>query len=110
MVMDDVVSAPITLRKGRNVIRGAVINGPGLSDFCVRFIDLHYVFTPSLKRGSFPFDPIWLAGSLGAVLVVGGIWMLLFVMHVKKKPLLTESHPYLAGGHDHHTEEPAHVA
>lgn len=39
MVMDDVVSAPITLRKGRNVIRGAVINGPGLSDFCVRFID-----------------------------------------------------------------------
>ena len=25
--------------KGRNVIRGAVINGPGLSDFCVRFID-----------------------------------------------------------------------
>ena len=39
MVMDDVVSAPITLRKGRNIIRGAVINGPGLSDFCVRFID-----------------------------------------------------------------------
>ena len=39
MVMDDVVSAPITLHKGRNVIRGAVINGPGLSDFCVRFID-----------------------------------------------------------------------
>lgn len=39
MVMDDVVSAPITLHKGRNVIRGAVINGPGLSDFCVRFLD-----------------------------------------------------------------------
>ena len=39
MVMDDVVSQPVTLRKGRNVIRGAVINGPGLSDFCLRFID-----------------------------------------------------------------------
>jgi hypothetical protein len=39
MVMDDVVSPPLTLRKGRNVIRGAVINGPGLSDFCVRFLD-----------------------------------------------------------------------
>jgi hypothetical protein len=39
MVMDDVVSAPLTLHKGRNVIRGAVINGPGLSDFCVRFLD-----------------------------------------------------------------------
>jgi len=39
MVMDDVVSAPLTLHKGRNILRGAVINGPGLSDFCVRFID-----------------------------------------------------------------------
>jgi hypothetical protein len=39
MEMDDVVSPPLTLHKGRNVIRGAVINGPGLSDFCVRFID-----------------------------------------------------------------------
>lgn len=39
MVMDDVVSRPLTLKKGRNVLRGAVINGPGLSDFCVRFVD-----------------------------------------------------------------------
>ena len=39
MVMDDVVSQPLTLHKGKNIVRGAVINGPGLSDFCVRFID-----------------------------------------------------------------------
>jgi hypothetical protein len=39
MVMDDVLSKRVTLHKGRNVIRGAVINGPGLSDFCVRFVD-----------------------------------------------------------------------
>lgn len=39
MVMDDVVSPPLTLHKGRNIVRGAVINGPGLSDFCVRFVD-----------------------------------------------------------------------
>ncbi|QIK80098.1 acetylxylan esterase [Sphingomonas piscis] len=39
MEMDDVLSAPLTLKKGRNIIRGAVINGPGLSDFCVRFVD-----------------------------------------------------------------------
>jgi hypothetical protein len=39
MVQDDVVSEPITLHKGRNILRGAVINGPGLSDFCVRFVD-----------------------------------------------------------------------
>ena len=39
MVMDDCVSKRLTLKKGSNVIRGAVINGPGMSDFCVRFID-----------------------------------------------------------------------
>ena len=39
MVMDDCVSKRLTLNKGSNVIRGAVINGPGMSDFCVRFID-----------------------------------------------------------------------
>lgn len=39
MVADDAVSKRITLKKGKNVIRGAVINGPGMSDFCLRFID-----------------------------------------------------------------------
>ncbi len=39
MVMDDCVSTRLTLNKGVNVVRGAVINGPGLSDFCVRFVD-----------------------------------------------------------------------
>jgi hypothetical protein len=41
MLMDDGVSSRLTLKKGRNVLRGAVINGPGLSDFCVRFVDEH---------------------------------------------------------------------
>lgn len=39
MVMDDGASKRMTLTKGRHVITGAVINGPGMSDFCVRFID-----------------------------------------------------------------------
>jgi hypothetical protein len=39
MVMDDAVSTRLTLNKGKNTIRGAVINGPGMSDFCVRFLD-----------------------------------------------------------------------
>src|SRR5919199_34612 len=39
MVMDDCVSARLTLNQGKNIIRGAVINGPGMSDFCVRFLD-----------------------------------------------------------------------
>ncbi|MBQ6880499.1 MAG: acetylxylan esterase [Bacteroidales bacterium] len=39
MVMDDAASKRITLKKGRHILTGAVINGPGMSDFCVRFID-----------------------------------------------------------------------
>ena len=38
MVMDDVVSTRLTLNQGKNIVRGAVINGPGMSDFCVRFL------------------------------------------------------------------------
>ncbi len=39
MVVDDGVSHRLTLKKGRHTLRCAVINGPGLSDMCVRFID-----------------------------------------------------------------------
>nr|WP_320020485.1 hypothetical protein [uncultured Draconibacterium sp.] len=39
MVMDDGVSPRMTLKKGKNIVRGVVINGPGMSDFCVRFLD-----------------------------------------------------------------------
>lgn len=39
MVADDGMSPRLTLKKGRNIIRCAVVNGPGLSDFCVRFIN-----------------------------------------------------------------------
>jgi hypothetical protein len=39
MVKDDAVSPRLTLKKGRNILRGAIINGPGMSDFCVRFLD-----------------------------------------------------------------------
>ena len=39
MVMDDGVSKRITLKKGRHILTGAIINGPGMSDFCVRFVD-----------------------------------------------------------------------
>ncbi|MDR0961225.1 MAG: acetylxylan esterase [Mediterranea sp.] len=38
MVVDDGQSHRLTLKKGRNVLRAAVINGPGMSDFCVRFV------------------------------------------------------------------------
>ena len=39
MVKVDAMSTRLTLKKGSNILRGAVINGPGMSDFCVRFLD-----------------------------------------------------------------------
>ena len=39
MVKDDAMSKRLSLKKGRNILRGAIINGPGMSDFCVRFLD-----------------------------------------------------------------------
>ena len=37
MVADDGMSKRITLKKGKNLVRTAVINGPGMSDMCARF-------------------------------------------------------------------------
>ena len=39
MVQDDGNSSLLTLKKGRNVLRFAVLNGPGMSDLCARFVD-----------------------------------------------------------------------
>jgi hypothetical protein len=38
-VIDDGVSKRLTLKKGRNVIRAAIINAGGATDFCARFLD-----------------------------------------------------------------------
>ncbi len=38
-VIDDGVSKRLTLNKGPNVVRAAVINGGGATDFCARFLD-----------------------------------------------------------------------
>jgi hypothetical protein len=38
-VVDDGVSRRLTLHKGRNVVRCAVINSTGAADFCARFLD-----------------------------------------------------------------------
>jgi hypothetical protein len=38
-VIDDGVSKRLTLRPGRNVIRAAIVNAGGATDFCARFLD-----------------------------------------------------------------------
>ncbi|MEO5943563.1 MAG: hypothetical protein ABIP30_07585 [Ferruginibacter sp.] len=39
MIVDNVTSSRLTLKKGKNIIRAAVINGPGMCNFCFRFLD-----------------------------------------------------------------------
>ncbi len=38
-VIDDGVSKRLTLKRGPNVVRCAIVNGSGASDFCARFLD-----------------------------------------------------------------------
>jgi hypothetical protein len=38
-VIDDGVSNRLTLKQGPNIVRAAVINGGGATDFCARFLD-----------------------------------------------------------------------
>jgi hypothetical protein len=38
-VVDDGVSKRLTLKQGANVIRGAILNAGGATDFCARFLD-----------------------------------------------------------------------
>ena len=38
-VIDDGVSKRVTLNKGPNILRAAIINGGGATDFCARFLD-----------------------------------------------------------------------
>jgi len=38
-VIDDGVSKRLTLKKGRNVVRAAIVNAGGATDFCARFLD-----------------------------------------------------------------------
>ena len=38
-VIDDGVSKRLTLKQGPNIVRGAIINGGGATDFCARFLD-----------------------------------------------------------------------
>jgi hypothetical protein len=39
MIVDDGVSKRLTLNQGPNIVRAAVINSPGLSNMCARFLD-----------------------------------------------------------------------
>jgi len=39
VIVDLATSSLLTLKKGKNIVRAAVVNGQGMSNFCVRFLD-----------------------------------------------------------------------
>ena len=39
LIVDDCMSQRVTLHKGRNILRGAALNGQGMATFCLRFVD-----------------------------------------------------------------------
>ena len=41
-VIDDGVSRRLTLQKGPNILRAAIVNAGGATDFCARFLDAEY--------------------------------------------------------------------
>jgi hypothetical protein len=60
-VIDDGVSKRLTLKQGANVVRAAIVNAGGHTDFCARFLDDHdrplksitvSVTSPSTTKGS----------------------------------------------------------
>src|ERR1019366_3475123 len=55
-VIDDGVSKRFTLKKGTNIVRAAIVNGGGATDFCARFLDADDKplkgFTVRLGRGT----------------------------------------------------------
>ena len=56
LIVDDCASKRITLKKGRNILRGAVLNGQGMATFCLRFLDeqgepvTNYTVSSMLKK------------------------------------------------------------
>lgn len=68
----------------------------------MRFVDLYWLTQPSLSHGA-GLHPHWM--DLAALIGVGGLWVGVFAMHLKDKPLLAANDPRLAevleiaGGH-----------
>ncbi len=58
-VIDDGVSKRLTLKRGPNIVRAAVINGGGATDFCARFLDAddRPIKNITIRLGSTPAGP-----------------------------------------------------
>ncbi|MCG9896263.1 MAG: hypothetical protein MH204_12385 [Fimbriimonadaceae bacterium] len=88
-----------TLKRNGKVL--AVIAG---LCFVFRFIDIHYILSPSLWQGSSWVPTL---SHVAGLSFFGGIWFLLFVWRLRQQPLTVESHPYQV--HGRNAQEAEHV-
>jgi hypothetical protein len=66
----------------------------------MRFVDMWWQVTPTFRPQLFPPNGLELVGrlaaDLGAPLLLGGIWLMLWAKQVKDRPLLPLRDPRLA--------------
>lgn len=74
-----------------------------LGVFIVRVLDIFWTvipfFHPDEPGRGFPFQVLWM--SLAAWLLMGGIWLILFVRNLKQLPLLARHEPQLVEALEH---------
>jgi hypothetical protein len=58
--------------------------------FLMRFVDLHWIIKPAFHRGSLG-TPGTLFMDVGAQLAMGGLWIFLFVLLLKKQPIMPQN-------------------
>jgi len=84
---------PFALLLSRNLKRSARTLAPvAVLLLFARWLDLHWLVAPSFSPNAFTIH--WL--DLAAPLALGGIWLRLFTLGLKRRPLLPANEPFLA--------------
>jgi hypothetical protein len=90
---------PFVLLLSRDVktARGRLV-GVALMVLVMRVVDLYWLVAPAPATGGGPPAPLgvpWI--DAGAVLLLGGLWLLYYLWQLQRAPLLPAGDPFLAG-------------
>lgn len=94
---------PFVLLLSRDLKRNAkMLTGVAVFLLAMRWLDLHWQVAPSIQSIWGGEAVSWWA-SLAATLAVGGLWLVLFVWLLQRRPILPVGDPYLeeAMAHEH---------
>lgn len=95
---------PFVLLLSRDLKRNAgTLAGVAVFLLAMRWLDLHWQVAPSIQSIWGGEAVAWWA-TLAATLAVGGLWLVLFVWLLQRRPILPVGDPYLeeATAHEHH--------